>query len=116
MATTISRAPLAHWVERGEDFDLVDTLPAKAYARHHLPGAIHIISDEIATEAPRRLPDKERTIVVYCSNAACQRSARAAARLKRLRYRDVREYVEARQDSQAAGLPTKAGADPEAAA
>jgi rhodanese-related sulfurtransferase len=116
MSRTIDRTTLAEWMERDADFYLVDTLPAKPYTRHHLPGAIHIVSDDIEGEAPRRLPDKQRTVVVYCGSAACQRSAKAAARLERLGYRDVREYVEGRQDWQAAGLPTTAGADPDAAA
>lgn len=116
MATTIDRATLADWIERSAAFNLVDTLPAQPYARHHLPGAIHIVSDEIETEAERRLPDKDRTVVVYCGSTACQRSAKAAARLERLGYRDVREYVEGRQDWQAAGLPVESGADPDAAA
>ncbi len=50
--------------------------------------------------------------MVYCGSTACQRSAKAAARLERLGYRDVREYVEGRQDWQAAGLPVETGEDP----
>lgn len=112
MATTIDRDTLADWIEHGAAFDLVDTLPARPYARYHLPGALHIVSDDIETEAPRRLPDKERTVVVYCGSRACQRSAKAAARLERLGYRDVREYVEGRQGWQAAGLSVETGEDP----
>ena len=113
MPQAIDRHTLADWIERGADFDLVDTLPAEPYARHHLPGAIHIRSDDIEVEAPRRLPDRVRTVVVYCGSTACQRSTKAAHRLERLGYTDVREYVEGRQDWQAAGLPTASGADPE---
>lgn len=76
-------------------------------------GAIHIASDDIETEAPRRLQDRGRTVVVYCGSTACKRSEKAAARLDTLGYRDVREYVEGRQDWEAAGLPVQAGADPE---
>ncbi|MEF8834112.1 MAG: rhodanese-like domain-containing protein [Halofilum sp. (in: g-proteobacteria)] len=116
MSATIDRATLAEWIERGAAFDLVDTLPAGPYARHHLPGAIHIVSDDIKAEAPRRLPDRDRTVVVYCGSAACQRSAKAAARIDRLGYRDVREYIDGRRDWEAAGLPLQTGTDPGAPA
>lgn len=113
MAARIVRETLREWMRRGADFALVDTLPRAAYERHHLPGAIHIASDDIETEAPRRLQDRGRTVVVYCGSTACKRSEKAAARLDTLGYRDVREYVEGRQDWEAAGLPVQAGADPE---
>ncbi|MFW5970150.1 MAG: rhodanese-like domain-containing protein [Halofilum sp. (in: g-proteobacteria)] len=113
MVTQIDRDTLAEWIHKGTDFELVDTLPAAAYARHHLPGAIHIVSDDIESEAPRRLPDRARTVVVYCGSTACQRSAKAAARLTALGYRDVREYLEGRQDWEAADLPIESGPDPE---
>ena len=113
MATTITRETLQEWMRRGVDFDLVDTLPRAAYEHHHLPAAIHIASDDIETEAPRRLPDGGRTVVVYCGSAACKRSEKSAARLDTLGYRDVREYVEGRQDWEAAGLPVESGPDVE---
>lgn len=112
MASTIDRDTLAEWIERDADFDLVDTLPAAPYERHHLPGAIHIVSDDIEDDAPRRLPDRDRTVVVYCGSESCQRSAKAAARLESLGYSDVREYVEGRKDWEAADLQVEAGADP----
>lgn len=113
MSTPIDRDTLATWMRAGAAFELVDTLPAAAYARHHLPGASHIVSDDIEAEAPRRLPDRDRTVVVYCGSTACQRSAKAAARLDALGWHDVREYVEGRQDWEAAGLPVATGPDPE---
>lgn len=114
MAGMIDRETLRDWMRRGVDFVLVDTLPRAAYERHHLPGAIHIVSDDIETEAPRRLSGRERTVVVYCGGAACKRSEKAAARLDALGYGDVREYVEGRRDWEAAGLPVEPGPDPEA--
>ena len=111
MAGTITRETLQEWMRRGADFDLVDTLPRAAYERHHLPEAIHIASDDIETEAPRRLPDRGRTVVVYCGSTACKRSEKAATRLDALGYRDVREYVEGRQDWETAGLPVESGPD-----
>jgi len=113
MARVIERETLQAWIRRGADFDLVDTLPRAAYERRHLPAAIHIASDDIETEAPRRLPDCGRTVVVYCGSSACKRSEKAAVRLIALGYRDVREYVEGRRHWEAAGLGVESGPDPE---
>lgn len=115
MAGSIDGATLRDWMSRGADFCLVDTLPHDVYARHHIPGAISIVSDEIETRAPVRLPERDRTVVVYCTSERCRRSEKAAARLERLGYRDVREYVEGRRDWEDAGYPVESGADPEAA-
>lgn len=114
MVTPIDRDTLYDWIFRGADFELVDTLPREAFVRHHLPGAIHIVSDDIETEAPRRLPERGSTVVVYCGSTACKRSQKAASRLEGLGYTDVREYVEGRRDWEAAGLPLESGPDPDA--
>ncbi len=110
MSATIDTETLHDWIQRGADFALVDTLPGEVYRRHHIPGAIHIASDDIETQAPERLPDRDRTVVVYCTNARCQRSEKAAARLERIGYRDVRDYVEGRRDWEDAGYPVDSGA------
>ncbi|MAR74672.1 MULTISPECIES: rhodanese-like domain-containing protein [unclassified Halomonas] len=68
---TIDTATLRDWQRRYRNVALVDTLPAAAFAKGHLPGAINIVSDDILDEAPRRLPDKQATIVVYCASEDC---------------------------------------------
>jgi rhodanese-related sulfurtransferase len=108
MTATIDTETLHDWIERGADFVLVDTLPGSVYRRHHIPGAINIVSDDIEVEAPERLPDRDRTVVVYCTSERCRRSEKAAARLERLGYRDVRDYVEGRRDWEDAGYAVDA--------
>lgn len=112
MAARIDRETLRDWMRCGADFTLVDTLPRGPYERRHLPGAIHIVSDDIETEAPRRLPELGRAVVVYCASTACRRSEKAAARLERLGYRNVREYIDGRRDWEDAGHPLESGPDP----
>jgi rhodanese-related sulfurtransferase len=60
MVATISRDELKLKMDRGEQFLLVETLPATAYHHAHLPGAINLL-------APTILPDKTAEIVVYCA-------------------------------------------------
>jgi len=68
MLQTISREDLQNKIERGDKFQLVETLPKTAYDHAHLPGAINLPPDRIRDIAPTLLPDKSAEIVVYCSN------------------------------------------------
>ena len=68
MFQTISREDLQSKIERGDKFQLVETLPKTAYDHAHLPGAINLPPDRIEEIAPTLLPDKSAEIVVYCSN------------------------------------------------
>lgn len=110
MTATIDRDTLKAKLDRGDDVVLIDTLPEHLYGRKHIPGAINIVSDNIRDEAHRRIPDPDTAIIVYCGSTACQRSAKSAARLEEMGYRRVWEYVEGRQDWEAAGYPI-AGAE-----
>jgi hypothetical protein len=44
MANTISRDELKEKIDRGDDFLLVETLPATGYHHNHLPEAINLIT------------------------------------------------------------------------
>ena len=62
---TISREELREKIERGDEFVLVDVLDELFYRHSHLPGAINIPLDEVAS-AEEKIPEKETEIVVYC--------------------------------------------------
>ncbi len=68
MVATISRDDLKMKIDRGEQFQLVETLPAVSYDHAHLPGAINLPPDQVTQLAPTLLPDKAADIVVYCAN------------------------------------------------
>jgi rhodanese-related sulfurtransferase len=68
MTKTISRDELKQKIDRNDDFLLVETLPATAYHHNHLPNAINLPPDSIASLASQILPDKNAEIVVYCAN------------------------------------------------
>lgn len=68
MVERIAREELKTKLDRQEEFFLVDTLPKKAYEKHHLPGAINIVSDDITDLAPKIIPDRSADIVVYCGS------------------------------------------------
>jgi rhodanese-related sulfurtransferase len=68
MPKTISRDELKQKIDRKDDFQLVETLPATAYHHNHLPGAINLPPDNVTTLASQLLPDQDAEIVVYCAS------------------------------------------------
>jgi rhodanese-related sulfurtransferase len=109
MTAPITRDELKEKLDRGDDLVIVEALPPMYYQDAHLPGALNLPHDHVDELAPALLPDKDREIVVYCSNAACPNSSIAAARLTALGYRHVRKYAEGKQDWVEAGFPTERG-------
>ena len=67
MVATILRDELKTKIDRGEQFLLVETLPAASYHHAHLPGAINLPPDQVKQLAPILLPNKAADIVVYCA-------------------------------------------------
>lgn len=104
MTDTITRGELRTAIEAGT-VTVVETLRAEHFAQGHIPGAVHLHTEDVATKAAVLLPDKNAAIVTYCSNIACRNSAVVAAQLAALGYTAVRRYREGKQDWQQAGLP-----------
>jgi len=75
--------------ERG--FVLVDVRGQDAFARGHLPGAIHIPHAQLTAERLVEY-DGDTLFVVYCAGPHCNGSTRAAIRLARLG-RPVKEMI-----------------------
>lgn len=67
MVATITREELKEKMDGNEHFILAETLSKETYDHAHLPGAINIPPDQVATYAARLLPDKSAEIIVYCS-------------------------------------------------
>lgn len=105
MAQIITRSEIQQHLDSARPITLVEALPERYYDDGHLPGAVNINHDEVATKAARLLPDKDALIVVYCSNSACNNSTVASGKLTQLGYRNVRKYSEGKQDWADAGLP-----------
>lgn len=84
---------------------LVDALPPMSYAHSHLPGAVNVVPEEVDAVAPRRLPDKDARIVVYCANPDCESSHETAAKLVALGYTNVRHYPGGKSEWRERGLP-----------
>jgi rhodanese-related sulfurtransferase len=105
----INREQLRAEIEAGT-VTVVDALGGDYYVKQHLPGAIPLVEDDVAAQAPQLLPDRAAPIVTYCSNPACPNSQRVAEKLAALGYPNIRKYREGIEDWVGAGLPTEQGA------
>jgi rhodanese-related sulfurtransferase len=100
----IGRDELRDFIERG-DFVLVDALGPISYAAAHLPGAINITPERVDALAPRRIPDLDTLVVVYCASEDCESSVDVGRRLLELGYRNVFHYAGGKRNWTDAGLP-----------
>ncbi|MDD4851098.1 MAG: rhodanese-like domain-containing protein [Gemmiger sp.] len=66
---------------------LVDVRREDEYTESHIPGAILIPNEEISTEMPAALPDKDAEIILYCRSG--NRSAQAAKKLADMGYTNL---------------------------
>ena len=77
-------------IDSEEDYIILDTRTEAEYDEGHIPGAIVIPHDEIADRAEEELPDKDRSILVYCRSG--RRSKLAAEALVELGYTNIKEF------------------------
>jgi rhodanese-related sulfurtransferase len=96
-------------IDSDEPLVLVDALSLISFAASHLPGAINIPPERVDDLAPRRLPDLDAEIVVYCASPTCTSSVEVAERLLELGYTQVRHYAGGKRAWVDAGLPLEGG-------
>jgi rhodanese-related sulfurtransferase len=101
MARTVDLRGVQELLGRGAQ--LVEVLPLEEYEELHLPGAVHVPLKELNAEHARQL-DRARPVIVYCWDALCDMSPRAATRLEQLGF-DVYDYALSKVDWMAHGLP-----------
>ena len=104
--TTIDRDDVRAVIDAGTA-TVVEALPAPYYDDAHVPGARNLPHDSDEATIAAVLPDRDATVVVYCSNLACQNSTVLSRRLAQLGYTDVREYEAGKEDWVTAGLPVE---------
>lgn len=75
--------------EKG-DYLIVDVRRADEFTEGHIPGAINIANEDIASAEPTELSDKEQVIYVYCRSG--NRSKQASAKLAAMGYTNIVEF------------------------
>ena len=86
----ISQALAKEIMDTRADIIILDVRTEKEFASGHIKGAILIPDYEIKLRAEKELPDKAKTILVYCRSG--RRSKLAAQNLAELGYTDVLEF------------------------
>ncbi len=112
MARTVDLSGVRELLQRGAQ--LVEVLPQEEYDEHHLPGAINLPLKELDAQSAQQL-DREHPVVVYCWDALCDMSPRAATLLEQLGY-DAYDYALSKVDWLAHGLPVEGTAASEPSA
>jgi rhodanese-related sulfurtransferase len=102
-------------IDNGDELVIVDALPPISFAHSHLPGAINLPPARVDVEAARRLPDRNREIVVYCANPECEDSVETAEKLVALGYENVRHYPGGKNEWRERGFPLERAGAPYAA-
>ena len=105
----VSRDQLRQKIDSGDQFVLVDALAPMSFAHSHLPGAINLPPEWVDERGPRKIPELNTEIVVYCSSSTCDSSVIVAQRLMELGYGNVGHYVGGKRDWVEAGLPLEGG-------
>ena len=93
---TITAQDLKHMRDRGEDFLLVNTLPAEMFNETRIPGAVNIPEKDgdFAERVEQRAGGKEKTVVTYCVSAECDSSQKGAYKLEAAGFEDVWKFEE----------------------
>lgn len=108
---TISREELQAKIDRGDRFLLVETLPRESFEEVHLPGAVNLPPERVPDDVETLLPDKSRTIVVYCEKPPCEESEKVARALDAMGYEKILHYAAGKREWIDAGLPTEGEGD-----
>jgi rhodanese-related sulfurtransferase len=106
MARTVDLPRVRALLEQGAQ--LVEVLPREEYDELHLPDAVSLPLKELDAESAERL-DRARPVVVYCWDALCDMSPRAATMLVELGF-DAYDYALSKVDWMAHGLPMEGSA------
>lgn len=86
----ITAEEAAKMMQSETDYIVLDVRTEQEYASGHIPGAVNIPNETIASGAIQQLPDKEQLILVYCRSG--NRSKQASEKLVNLGYTNIVEF------------------------
>lgn len=89
---------------------VLEALPHKYYVDGHIPGALNLPLDDIASMAVELVPDRDAAVVTYCTGTSCPNSRIAAEQLAKLGYTNVRAFEGGKETWLDGGLALESGA------
>ncbi|MFB6232315.1 MAG: rhodanese-like domain-containing protein [Salinibacter sp.] len=102
--TTISADELKSRLEGDRRPVLINALPREAHEAKHIPGSINVPVGEMEN-VETLVPNKDEPIVVYCANADCEASPKAARKLEEMGYSNVLDFEDGYAGWRRAGYP-----------
>ena len=102
--TTISAEELEDALNSETPPVLINTLPRDAHEAKHIPGSVSVPVDDL-DRVEDLVPNKDEPIVVYCANADCDASPKAAEKLEEMGYTDVTDFEDGYAGWRQAGHP-----------
>ncbi len=106
---TIDREDLRAKLDRGDDFSLIMIHTRIAFETAHIPGSEHFNPHERhIADLPQ---DKDRDVVVYCTDVACVASQMAYHAMVAEGYTNVRRYAGGLSDWDEAGYELATGGE-----
>lgn len=105
---TISPDELSQLIHKQQAPVVIDVNSRQSWIKAHVPGALNLDpADYSQGDLP---PDKESSLVFYCSNPMCRKAPNAARRAKKMGYGNVKVMSAGISGWLAAKLPTETGA------
>lgn len=102
--TTITAEELKDALESERPPVVINALAPEAHRARHIPGSINVPVDDIE-QVPSLVPNKDEAIVVYCANADCTASPKAAQKLEEMGYTNVVDFEDGYAGWRRAGFP-----------
>ena len=107
---TVNREQLKKMMDKDKTMILAEVLPLKNYHKYHIAGAVSLpLNERFEDQFQKIIPDKNRSVVLYCSNSGCQASEEASRRVEEAGYTNVYDYKDGKEDWKEAGLPVETG-------
>ncbi len=95
--------------DKNPNLPLINVLGPDQYEAAHIPGSKNIPVDdpEFVGRVEGAVGDRDREVVVYCANEACDASPRAAQQLEAAGFQYVYDYTGGTDDWSKAGKPLR---------
>lgn len=103
---TISPGAL-HQMMQEQQVTVIDVNSRQSWIKAQVPGALNL--DPTNYNASDLPPDKESSLVFYCSNPLCRKAPNEARRAKKMGYRNVKVMSAGISGWLASMLPTEGG-------
>ena len=103
---TIDAKALQEKACSGDDLLLINTLDPEHFDKTHIPCSINVpeSDDNFVDEVGKIAGRKDREIVVYCANEACNSSPQAAQKLTEAGFTNVKDFEAGAEGWKEAGL------------